>query len=606
MRRRSRRTAALGLALGVAAGTVGPALAGGALTPIAFGDTPNHSVSTRHFEATGEDGAPCDVVADVYVPAGVDSAHRAPAILTTNGFGGSKNDLKPMAEMFTRRGYVVLAYSGLGFGGSGCRISFDTPDPDGRAAAHLVDYLGGKANAYLDAAHTQRAPALDVVMRDAVAHDGRAHPNDPRVGMVGGSYGGQVQFAAAAMDPRIDTITPMATWNDLSYSLAPNNTGQTVGVSTRGTGAPKTNWDASLVFAGVASGFAHGDVDPTRLTGCPNYPTQICTAVTQAVTTGVVTPDVVARLRAGSVASYLDRIRIPTLLLQGQSDTLFNLNEAIATYRGLTSRGVDTDMIWMSGGHSALPETGDYVENAPDPATQYVTRRIVAWMDHHLRGTTASPGPRFSYFRNWIRVDGDTEPAYAYADSVDVGSALTYRLSSTDRLATQGVRTRPGTARFVTPLWGLPTTHDHPDSLGLISVPERDVPGTAAMWDSAALAQPLDVVGSPRVAVRVSTTVPANMPAERQLVLFLRIVDVDAVGNATTVGNLVAPARIADPSRPVTVTMPAIVHRFETGHRLRLVISGGSTNYRGGQDSLPVAIPAGDGQTVTVPVIGGA
>ena len=42
--------------------------------------------------------------------------------------------------------------------------------------------------------------------------------------MIGGSYGGQIQYAVAEQDPRLDTIIPIITWNDLSYSLAPNNT----------------------------------------------------------------------------------------------------------------------------------------------------------------------------------------------------------------------------------------------------------------------------------------------------------------------------------------------------------------------------------------------
>lgn len=103
--------------------------------------------------------------------------------------------------------------------------------------------------------------------------------------------------------------------------------------------------------------------------------------------------------------------------------------------------------------------------------------------------------------------------------------------------------------------------------------------------------------------LRVDTTQVPYAALAQRLTLFMRIVDVDAAGRAETVGNLVAPARVADPTRPFTVTMPAFVHRFKAGHTLRLVISGGSTNYRGGMVPLPVTIPAGVGQEVTLPVI---
>lgn len=584
---------------------VASGLVSGALAPSAAADPLSYSTTSLHFPVSGEYGERCDVVADVYVPRGVDASHTAPAIMTTNGFGGSKNDLTGMATMLTRHGYVVLAYSGLGFGGSGCRITFDSPQPDGRAASRLVDYLGGApGKAFLDAAHTRPAPVLNLVTKDSIAHDGSRRAHDPRVGMVGASYGGQIQFAAAAADPRIDAIAPMATWNDLSYSLAPNNTGQDVGVSSSVPGVPKTNWDSSLVFGGVAVGVVHADVDPQRLTGCPNYPPQICTALAQSVTTGVIDQSVISRLRAGSVASYLNRIRIPSLLIQGQHDTLFNFNEALATYRGLRANGVDTTMIWMSGGHSSLPDPGDFVEKAPNTHGQYITRRLMAWMDHYLKGAPVSTGPQFSYYRDWVRHTGDTEPAYAFADSVEVGSPTVYRLSGDATLVASPQHALPGSARFTTPPFGLPTSRDAPDGAGLINLPENDIAGTFANWNSTPLAQPLDVVGSPRVVVRVQTPIGANAAYAQQLVLFFRIVDVAPDGRPTTVGDLVAPVRIADPTKPFTVTMPAIAHRFEAGHRLRLVVSGGSTNYRGGNAAVPVTIAASDAQTVTLPVVG--
>ena len=50
---------------------------------------------------------------------------------------------------------------------------------------------------------------------------------------------------------------------------------------------------------------------------------------------GYPTQDTLDFARHASVSSYVDRIRVPTLLVQGQNDTLFNLQEATATYRAL-------------------------------------------------------------------------------------------------------------------------------------------------------------------------------------------------------------------------------------------------------------------------------
>lgn len=561
------------------------------------------TVTTLHFDVAHNSGPRCDVVGDLYVPQGVSPSKRAPAVLTTNGFGGSKDAQAPLARLYASRGYVVLAYSGLGFGGSSCRITFDSPTPDGTAASRLVSYLGGVTGiAFRDAAHTKPAPQLDVVVHDSVDHLGTRRSDDPRVGMIGGSYGGHIQFAAASVDPRIDAIVPMVTWNDLSYSLSPNNTGQSVGVSTPTQGAVKINWSASLAAAGLMSGVQHASVEPQRLTGCPDFPAAVCSALVGSVTSGTVDRSILDGFRRGSVASFLDRVTIPTLLVQGEKDTLFNIQEALATYRGLTARGVPAGMIWFSGGHSGEPSEGDLSSTAPDPATQYVTQRALGWLDHYLKGIGPGTGPRFAYYRDWIGYRGIATPAYATADSVDVGRPAQFALSDVNGLVPSATTPRPGTARFGTAPAGLPTTHDAPDALGLVSLPERDVAGTYAQWDTAPLRSALDVVGTPTLRLRVSAPRGVGAPLPDQLVLFARIVDVDAAGSATTVGNLVAPVRISDPRAPVTITLPAFVHRFETGHRLRLVVSGGSTNYRGGMRPIPVSIDAGGHQTLQLPV----
>ena len=210
---------------------------------------PAVTVTTLHFKVkVGPDGATrtCDIVGDLYRPPSATKRHRAPAVLTTNGFGGSKNDQAGTARMLAARGYVVLSYSGLGFGGSGCKISVDDPSYDGRAASQLISYLGGVTGiAFSDADHTHPAPSLDVVKLDA--------PADPRVGMVGGSYGGAVQLATASVDRRLDTIIPFITWNDLSYSFGPNHTGQTSGVSTRTSGVVKLFWGLGFSAYGAVS-----------------------------------------------------------------------------------------------------------------------------------------------------------------------------------------------------------------------------------------------------------------------------------------------------------------------------------------------------------------
>src|SRR3954447_13901230 len=225
-----------------------------AAAPAAFAD--GYTVKTLHWDVTvgPNDDQHCDVVGDLYKPDGASAAHPAPAILTTNGFGGSKDDQADLGKMAASHGYAVLSYSGLGFGGSGCKISLDDPAYDGRAGSQLVSFLGGKAGIAKDADGNDYR--VDFVRHDVRGHDGVRHANDPRVGMVGGSYGGQIQFAIASVDPRLDTIIPIITWNDLAYSLAPNNTAFTHGVTyaNNAPGTEKFDWVSLFFGVGILDG----------------------------------------------------------------------------------------------------------------------------------------------------------------------------------------------------------------------------------------------------------------------------------------------------------------------------------------------------------------
>ncbi|WP_235497390.1 CocE/NonD family hydrolase, partial [Aeromicrobium sp. Leaf272] len=173
-------------------------LAGLAAVPTATAAAAPYTVTSLWFRVTvGEkNDQKCTIVADQYLPRTATARKPVPAILTTNGFGGSKDDQAGLGRLFASRGYAVISYSGLGFGGSGCPISLDDPAVDGKAASQIIGYLGGATGtAYLDAGLTKKAPALTVVKRDARNQLGTVSRNDPRVGMVGISYGGGIQFA---------------------------------------------------------------------------------------------------------------------------------------------------------------------------------------------------------------------------------------------------------------------------------------------------------------------------------------------------------------------------------------------------------------------------
>ncbi|HZZ97217.1 MAG TPA: CocE/NonD family hydrolase [Jatrophihabitantaceae bacterium] len=610
-----RRTAATALSVAATAALVATSLAALPGSAAAAATPAKYAVRTLHFAVdTGPDGSQkCDIIGDLYTPKSASPEHRVPAILTTNGFGGSKDDQAGLGKAFASRGYEVLSYSGLGFGGSGCKITLDDPDYDGKAGSQLVSFLGGaKGIAYTDAAHTTPVKALRVVELDKRDHAGKHRAHDPRLGMIGGSYGGGNQFAVASVDPRVDTIVPFITWNDLTYSLAPNNTDQTTGVTTSNPGTIKLTWGLLFSADGAADGVQGGQGDPTRLLGCPNFATFVCPALVTGGSTGYFQDDALKAFRHASVAHYLHKIKIPVLLIQGENDTLFNLNEATATFKALRAQHTPVKMIWQSWGHSqSTPAPGELDLSNPNPKTQYETKRVAAWFDHYLRGNKhANTGPRFSYFRNWVTYHGIATPAYRNMSHFPVGTMRKLYLSGDGTLVKSATAVKAGSQNFTTPPAGAPTTVDPVDVIGSFSdqIPndnESDAPGTFASWTSAALPKAQHVVGSPKLHVTLSAPTAAGSQAAGpagQLVLFAKVLDVGKDGKAHLIKGLVAPIRIADASKPVTVTLPGIVHRFNKGHEIRIVIAGASPNYRGGLTPTPVTIAGGKGQVLSLPV----
>ena len=547
----------------------------------------------------------CVVDADLYTPTGVSKAHPAPAILATNGFGGSKADQAGLGKAYASKGYVVLSYSGLGFGsdatvagsGSGCKITLDDREHDGAAGSQLIDFLGGLKKA-------DDGTTIDYVTRDKKAHDGKVHAGDVRVGMVGGSYGGEIQFAVAGVDPRLDTIIPLITWNDLSYSLAPNNTSLTgAGVSYATPGTEKIDWTSLFFGLGIADGVqgAVATKDPTRLGPCPNFADQACVAKAQMDALGYPLQSTIDFARNASVASYLKDINIPTLLGQGQADTLFNLREASATYTALKARKVPVKMIWQQWGHSHGAVPGEFDLSQPDK--NYEGRIITAWFDYYLKGTGKAPALDFSYYRDWLD-KGDAGPAFTSAPSYPLPGATTLVASGTS-LVLAGTTVKDGSATIAAPAGGLPLSYTETSALDQ-SQPVRDTAGTTTALSTGPLNRDLDVVGIPTATLQLASPTAAVTSAAGpggMLVVFVKLYDVAPDGTITLAHRLISPVRVADLSKPVQVSLPGIVHRFGKGHSLQLVVSLTDAAYKGNTlaQVLTLSTSAARPTTLTLP-----
>lgn len=205
-------------------------------------------------------------------------------------------------------------------------------------------------------------------------------------------------------------------------------------------------------------------------------------------------------------------------------------------HRGVVSRRRG---LWHYRGHGGDPIPGELNELAPHRDSDYLVSRYLDWFDRHLKDESVAPAPEFSWFRDWISYEGNSEPAYATAPDLDAAAVLT----------------------------GLPLG---PGAHSVRSGPDAN-PEDAAAWTSEPLTSDLVQVGAPQVTLNVSGASAAT--AADAAVLFVTVYDLAPDGTATRVGNSV-PTRVSSDTT-VEVTVPAAVHRFEPGHRVQVTVAGG-------------------------------
>ena len=632
-----RRTAAVLLTAALTAGGLAalsaPASAATAIKPEALWITVTN---------LGPEHRTCRIDADLYIPPGVNSTNRAPAILATNGFGGTKADQASLAQGMGGQGYVTLSYTGLGFVDKNlCPITLDDREHDGAAASQLLRFLGGDPTIPAVDQATGKTVHINQVMRDDGVNGTRY---DPAVGMVGGSYGGQIQFATAAYEHehgtnRLDAIVPIITWNDLSYSLDPNNgelpggTARSGSVSSNVPGAFKYQWSVLFSGEGIARGLQDIEAvstDPVNNfplyvnNNCANFSAQVCTALTEVATQGYPSQKSISFLRHASVASYMKDITVPTFLAQGEADTLFNLQESMATYKRLKAQGTPVAMDWQSWGHSnSTPVAGELDE--ANPLASYQGRQLVAWFNHYVKRTAPQPPLDFRYFRDWVyAATSDIDKAYAVAPAFPVGTRTTYYLSGRDvggetdagtsigggSLVSSKAAVVPGTSAYTS---ASPFGPNYTETSALESSfnpepPVTDPAGTSIRFVTPKLTNDLTVVGSPRLTVQLTSSAAATQAAGPggELVIFAKLYDIGPDGTVELPRRLIAPARIADVTKPVTIELPGIVHQFAPGHQLAIVLTGGDLAYRGSTIPQAVSLTTGGGnvQQLSLPLVG--
>jgi len=310
-------------------------------------------------------------------------------------------------------------------------------------------------------------------------------------------------------------IVPGIAWHSIETSLFKNRT-------------VKSGW------ASILSNTGGGHVDP-----------HITSASKTGITTGLLSTEDEAWFVARGPGDLVDKITVPTLIVQGTVDGLFTLAEGTTNYDSFRRRDIPTAMIWFCGGHgTCLTDPGD---------PERVSKVEQAWLKRYLTGdTSVDTGPRFEF----VDQEGTswTAPDLPKADgSIEVTGSGSLALKAEGAAG-------PSTVKPA-----------HPDVLsGLV---DGITPGPATnsvdvAVDPGQFTGTEFALGAPSLSLAYTGTSPAGDKPTR---VFAQLVD---ESGKLVVGNQVTPIQVVldGQTHTVKVDLEPIAHKLTPGKKLTLQV----------------------------------
>jgi alpha-beta hydrolase superfamily lysophospholipase len=262
---------------------------------------------------TASDGTPLSCA--YIIPTGTAPAGGFPGVILFHGLGQSHADMEPIAFAMEEFGLAALACDARGTGASGGKFGLDSAR-DVQDAQDLFAWFAG---------------------RDGVS--------TTRIGAFGLSLGGGEVWNATVAGVPFKAIVPAITWTDLGTALNPDGVPKTGLLGILSQAVPIQNWDPALAQAA------------------------------QTLLQGTVTSAVASTEAARSARSHLHALTVPTLMLQGRHDFLFDMDQAEAAWKVLA--GPKALYLGDLGHPPAKNPAGEqpvYIGDA------------VLWFDHYLAG----------------------------------------------------------------------------------------------------------------------------------------------------------------------------------------------------------------------------
>ena len=252
----------------------------------------------------------------IVLPGGSPPSGGWPGLLLFHGLGQTHDFMGNIATLaFAPAGFASLACDARGTGGSGGKFGLDGPK-EVQDARDLFAWL---------------------TARNGVS--------DTHIGAFGLSLGGAAVWNAAVAGVPFKAIVPAITWTSLGSALNPNGVPKAGEVAQLAHEAPASSWDPSLA------------------------------AARDDLLAGRVTAAVKSAEAARTSRSKLRSLSVPTLLLQGRHDFLFDLDQAIAAYKLLAGPK-----------RLYLGDLGHAPAKNPQAEQLAFIAEVVGWFEHYLAG----------------------------------------------------------------------------------------------------------------------------------------------------------------------------------------------------------------------------
>jgi predicted acyl esterase len=521
------------------------------------------------------DGVPIDV--NVALPpqpaSGPDGPY--PFLMMFHGWGGTKlgvNAMRPWAA----RGYAVFSMTDRGFGESCGATAANRLEPICVSEGYIR--LMDDRYEVRDAQH----------FAGRLVDEGIADPS--AIGATGGSYGGGISMALAALRDRtmlpdgslvpwtspdgtplqLAAATPEIPWTDLAYSLMPN--GHTLDYVAdapylkRGRiGVMKQSYVAGLFASGAITGtyappLADPDADLNTWFALIN--------AGEPYEANPATEDIVDEITTHHSSYYIDHSTPPAPLLisNGWTDDLFPVDEAIRFYNRTRTEHPDADisLFFLDYGHARGQNK--------DADTALLADRQRAWFDYYLKGQGTAP-------------EQDVEVLTTTCGGPSAGP---YEAPSWARLAPGEVRFRSPARRTVQPLALDPagTSFDPIAGGGACATASgADTQGAATYRMNPAPVGGYTLMGSPTIVADL-----ASPGATSQLAA--RLLDVAPNGDATLVARGIYRPEVGETASRQVFQLHPNAWRFAAGHVLKLELLPADAPYArpsNGQQSIAVS-----------------